>query len=435
MQAPTVSADLTEPAPPGQRHNIWLHAICLAAFLPFIQALVTWDYDGRMTDGWFALRHFSFPAILGEIFIIIIAARQGMMPGKYIAALTKPAKILMLLWAGLAIISSMIVTDNRVSSILTLARFMLHGLFFVSLLHLIMQAAAFSVLKWLKIICAGISAYVGILIIFALTVPDSANFPWMLRMPSATNIRQIANIIAIPAMAPIAIMLFGKGERKWLYALIIFLLTAFIAWSGSRGALFGITGAAIGALLLLRRLPNIRSLAATVLAFATGLLSSLALPLPTGSFGLFRFADKLQTPGQVTSGRMEIWIDTFSEILKSPWIGHGSGRFNANMHQLYGIDFNHPHNFILQFAYDWGIIGALAFLVLLAIFAIEIIRKASQNRLAGFAGLAGFIALLLIGLVDGAFFYPLTIMMAIAILAPLFANPHIGLINKDEYQK
>ncbi|NJM50772.1 MAG: O-antigen ligase family protein [Sphingomonadales bacterium] len=399
--------------------TVWKTAIWLTAFLPFIQAIVTWDYDGRMEGMWFALRHYSFPAIIGEIAIIMIAIRSGMLPSTYMKSLSKTAMAALLLWAIFALFSSLFIADNRAVSMMTLIRFALHGLFLAALIHMVRQARLFSPIQWLLAIMAGILAYIAVLTLFALTIPDPANFPWMQRLPSATNIRQIANIIAIPAIAPFALLFFSNGKHKWSYAAAIFALTLFIAWSGSRGALFGMVTGTIGALILMRRIPAYSSIAAATASFFCALLASLALSLPTGSFGLFRFANKAQ---DITSGRVEIWINTITEIGKSPWTGHGAGSFNVNMHALHGIDFNHPHNFILQFAYDWGIVGGAAILLLLALFGLTIVRSAAKAPLTGFAALAGFLTLLTISMVDGALFYPLTIMMVLAMVAPVFIS-------------
>ncbi|MFC4291799.1 O-antigen ligase family protein [Sphingorhabdus arenilitoris] len=375
-----------------------------------------------MTGGWFAMRHFSIPAMIGEICVIVIALRCGMLPSKFISAMGKSAKLLLGVWAILAIFSSLVIAQDHATSLLTLLRFMLHGLFLAALIHLIRNGKGFDPNIWFLIITAGILGYIMTLTAFALTVPDPANFPWMLRLPSATNIRQIANIIAIPALAPFALLFFGNDKYRWRYGAAIFLITMFIAWSGSRGALFGMVTGILASLFIMRKCPALRQLAAAAICFLGGLAASLTLPLPNASFGLFRFADKLQAPGNVTSGRMEIWMNTITEIGRAPWAGHGAGTFNANMNAAYGIDFNHPHNFILQFTYDWGVIGAASAGGLMILFMLAILKRSSKTPLSGYAGLAGFLTLITIAMVDGALFYPLTIIMALTMVAPIFVT-------------
>jgi len=415
------SAENIKEAAPDSRSNVWLHAIWLVAFLPFIQAIITWDYDGRMTDGWFALRHFSFPAILGEIIVIVMALRGGMLPSAWIARLSSIVKILLAICGLAALASTLLVAENSAGSALIISRYLIHILFLATLVSLIRQARTFSPAKWLRAIAIGMLAYVGVLVIFAITIPDPENFPWMLRMPSATNIRQIANNLAIPAVAPIALLLFHKGKGTWFNALAVFATVCFISWTGSRGALASILVCSFLALLIVRKMPDFRALAITCGSIFLGMAASLSIPSPAASFGLFRFVSKVQTPENITSGRLEMWQNTFIEITKSPWLGYGSGSYNGHMRELYGFDFNHPHNFILQFAYDWGIFGSAAVTALLVILGISIARRARQNMLAGFAAIAAFLAMIMTALIDGALFHPLTIILPIAVLAPIFA--------------
>jgi O-antigen ligase len=318
--------------------------------------------------------------------------------------------------------ASLINADNRLDSVFSLSRFIVHGLFFAAIVHLIRNANSFSDSYWLKIIAIGITGYVALLSIFALVVPDPENFEWALRMPSATNIRQIANIIAIPAAAPIALLLFGNRIPKYQSATIVFALTAFIAWSGSRTALFAILVSTVAALIFVRTMPNIRALASLIGSFAAGLGFSMLLPAPSPMFGLLRMFNKFQDTDNISSGRVQFWFDTFAEVSKNPWLGYGSGRFRANMNELYGISFNHPHNFILQFSYDWGVFGAVSAFALIALLMTIIWKRAPAHPLSGFAAAAGCLTLLAIAMVDGAFFYPLTIIAAICLTAPIVAS-------------
>ena len=97
------------------------------------------------------------------------------------------------------------------------------------------------------------------------------------------------------------------------------------------------------------------------------------------------------------------------------------------MRELYGFDFNHPHNFILQFAYDWGIFGSAAVTALLVMLGVSIARRARQHVLAGFAATSGiWLAMIMTALIDGALFHPLTIILPIAILAPVFMPQRAG---------
>ncbi len=400
----------------------WRRYVWIIALLPLLQAIISWDLDGELTAMQYAVRHLSIPAIAGELLIIAIAMNSGGSIRKLWRPIPLTVKLIAVSWFIFAMAASLLNADNRLDSVFSLSRFFVHGLFFAAIVHLIKNAASFSESYWLKIIAISIAGYVALLSIFALVVPDPANFEWALRMPSATNIRQIANIIAIPAAAPIALLLFGNRIPKYQSATIVFALVAFIAWSGSRTALFAILVSTVAALIFVRTMPQMRALASLVGSFAAGLGFSMLFPAPSPMFGLLRMFDKFQDTDNISSGRVQFWFDTFAEVSKNPWLGYGSGRFRANMNELYGISFNHPHNFILQFSYDWGVFGAAAAIALIALLMTIIWKRAPADPLSGFAAAAGCLTLLSIAMVDGAFFYPLTIIAAICLAAPIVAS-------------
>lgn len=57
-----------------------------------------------------------------------------------------------------------------------------------------------------------------------------------------------------------------------------------------------------------------------------------------------------QSSGDISNGRIIIWQTVAKDILKSPILGHGLSTTQYNLGIIY------PHNFILQFLYDGGII-------------------------------------------------------------------------------
>lgn len=402
--------------------NGWPKYIWLIALLPFFQTLVTWDFDGDLSGLQYALRHLSIPALTGEIIFLLYSLRSAFSPWNTARQMPLPVQALLGIWIAFAVSASVFQHDDKPASLLAASRFGLHMCFLAAMVHYIKRSQTPDISRWLNAISVGIICYIAALTIFALCVPEPATFKWATRLPSATNIRQIANIVAIPAAAPIALLLFGNERHRRASALWLTIIVTFLAWSGSRTALFAVIISIFSAMIFMRALPKAKSLAVLAACFATGLLASLPLPTPTSAFGLFRMLDKMQEQDNVSSGRVEFWMNTIGEISKHPWLGYGSGRFRQNMHEIHGTDFNHPHNFILQFTYDWGIFGAAAILSLLLYLLWTIIKRAPSNPLAGFVALLGISILCAIAMVDGAFFYPLTIIAAIILTAPILAH-------------
>jgi hypothetical protein len=330
-------------------------------------------------------------------------------------------KVTIFIWIVFATMASLLPMQNNIISLISMSRYILHGFFFAALFHMLSYEKDLNKTNLLQTISIGMFSYISLLLIFCLTVPDPVKFDWVIRMPSATNIRQIANLIAIPAAAPIALLLFGKKSHQPQSTVIIFCIIMFIAWSGSRTALLAIVLSIFAALIFVRTIPKIMSLTLLIASILMGLVTSLFLPIPSPAFGLLRIFDRMQDTDNLSSGRVQFWFDTVTEISKRPW-GYGSGRFRNNMNELYGTDLNHPHNLILQFTYDWGIFGAAAILTLLACLLWTIWKKAPSDPLTGFAAAAGLLTLCAISMVDGAFFYPLPIISAIILVTPILVN-------------
>ena len=402
-----------------------MFALWLTAMLPCLQALATWDMDGRLSPQAFALRHLSLPVLAGELLIIWLAARESMSIGDIVSRIPKIASVLLVIWIFVAIITALIEPNQRAISVFITARYLTHGLFFAALLSLYNNAPGLSTERWLQILALGAAAYVTALVIFCLIIPNREVFQWALRIPSATNIRQIGYYVAIFTVAPLTLLLFGADKYSWRYGLCITGLVAFISWSGSRGALIGLIAGSLVSLVFIKKRPSRNALLATGGYMFSGMGLSIFLPAPTPAFGIFRILSSVQGNSDISSGRLDVWLKTIDHIRTGPFFGHGSGRFNWNMHEAYGMDFNHPHQFILQYVYDWGMVGGAAALLSLLVLAFATLRKARDHPLAGYAAISAIITTVGIAMIDGALFYPISIMLTLALVVPLFAKASV----------
>jgi O-antigen ligase len=404
----------------NQAPRTWLYAITLIAALPVFQTLMTWDFDGRLSPQAFAMRHFSIPAVIGELVVFYLAARAGLTIQAVFASLTKPVLVLLSIWAVFALIALFADSSGLVNASFILLRYTLHGFCLASLVFLLSKAERFDKITWLEAISIGGLAYAALLALFCVLVPDPDNFPWTPRIPSATNIRQIANNIGIMALAPISLLLAKEISRKWLYYLVFMLIMIFLAWTGSRATILGLlVGTSIAAAITFG-FTNARKIFGTLSVAIIGSFLSILLPMPNTEFGLVRmFTKSFGMGGRVSSGRDEVWIYTIQEIMKSPWIGYGSGRYTENMQRLYPIDINHPHNFVLQYVYDWGIIGGAAGLGLIVVLGFNIWQSTCQDRTLRFTAIAAYIATCSAAMIDSPLFHPLPIIVAITLIAPV----------------
>jgi O-antigen ligase len=399
----------------------WTIAIWLMAALPTIFVFSTWDYDGIQSSAAFAVRYLSLPITIGELCILLLAMRSSFSIGTTFRELSLVAKLLISIWALFAILAVILSGQPLPLLILTTIRYALHAVFLASCIHLATNADGADRNSGLSILAFGAVAYVGFLAIFAITVPNKADFPWMLRLPTGTNIRQIGYFAAIASVAPISLLLFGR-TKILLFSIVVTTLVAFTAWTGSRGALAGLfIGIAI-AVVAYAYLPKLSRAFALSGSVAGGLAISLLIPNPSPQFGLLRIASSMAQE-DVSNGRSILWNSTFTQILKAPWIGHGSGSFNQNMREIHGFDFNHPHQFLLQYVYDWGLIGGFAGALLLLLLYTSCLQRARQTRDAsGYAAVCVLSVTIVVAMIDGALFYPFSIFLALAIVACNFVN-------------
>lgn len=401
-----------------------LAGILLAA-AALVHFLATWDFDGQLAPQSFAIRHYSIPVVLIEFCVIWIAARDGISFRQIFSKISKLASALLGIWLIFAITALLADRNGLANSAITLVRYMLHGSAFVSLIYIISRNGAFDQKRWLEWFAIGGIFYVGAIALFSVTVAEPDKFPWMLRLPSATNIRQIGNNLGMLAVAPVALLLMNQGSTKWRYWLAVVAILSFMLWTGSRATLLGLAIGVSAGLAAVRSVMAVRNLLLLLTSSVAAAAVSLLFPIPHPAFGMFRMVDSIGAQEDVSSGRWEMWANTIEQITLSPWIGYGSGRYRENMQEIYGFDYNHPHNFVLQYVYDWGLIGGLAAATLLLLLGVWIWRSKASDPLSAFVAVTAYTTICVTAMIDSPLFHPLPIVIAIALISPLLAKPAV----------
>ena len=62
-------------------------------------------------------------------------------------------------------------------------------------------------------------------------------------------------------------------------------------------------------------------------------------------------------------GRSEVWATTWHSYLTSPYIGHGAGTADSLITRVYSGSIGHPHNDYLGLLHDYGLLGAVLWVV------------------------------------------------------------------------
>jgi O-antigen ligase len=420
MQSPMANHVAVSAESVQLRPRYWLHIILIIASVPFLQGLLTWSWDGQLSGGQALTRILSLGTVAAEMLILMIGIRGGFTLQPALARAPRPVKILLAIWFLSAVTAMMIGHGSLLIPAFILLRYILICMAFAAMVHILKEAPDYDLHKWFAILMAGGGVYLISLIFFALLVPEPLVFPWGSGLPSATNIRHIGNYLAILAIAPTALFLIGGNKWNWPALAALTAMVTFIAWSGSRAAILGLIICTIAGWFFTRPHVPYKKLLALGGSYAGGLALSLVIPNPSATFGLFRFFGTLQPGVDSSSGRIEIWQNTITQILQQPWLGHGAGRFSANMGKLYGYDLDNPHNFALQYLYDWGIMGGGAALALLAWLGLLIYRARHNQPIVVFSAIAGYAILLFIGQLEGMLYHPLKMLLVMAMIAPVF---------------
>lgn len=148
----------------------------------------------------------------------------------------------------------------------------------------------------------------------------------------------------------------------WHAAVIVGWWMLFFLYA-SRG---GMVGLAVGAILV-ATIYKRNAVAWLGLAVSTACIgwiwSHLIVPRPWNTAtGLTDALDR----GVSTSGRTEIWVAAMDSALAHPILGLGPGRF-ASPELIARFRVAHPHNFLLHWAVEWGMVSAILLAGLLGI--------------------------------------------------------------------
>ena len=394
--------------------------LCALSSLPLLTAMASLELDGVFAGWQVITRRFWLVPQLFEIATIIFALSQGCSPSAQIKALNLPVRLLVLLWfINLAIATAMAAQPQ--TAVLSAINWMIHGLFALSLWHLFKGWAANSANGIAATLPVGSAAF-GLLIIgFVSLVGIGSDYNWIFSLPGFTHIRHPGYFL-MPAIALCTWMIFNSSGRTKLY--YTFLLTinfGFTIWIGSRGPLIVYAGMLLPTVLLFAHVyrgAKFVSATSVTAALLGGILMSQTIPVPNyNNFNaLARFLNADASVDSFSSGRTELWCDTLKAISRQPFLGHGGNQFR---HQIPAArnSSNHPHNSILQFTYEWGLIGALAMFALIALGVAAMLRATMRDPERNLGLFFAGSSILLFSLIDGLLYYNLPIMLFLVCLA------------------
>ncbi len=224
------------------------------------------------------------------------------------------------------------------------------------------------------------------------------------RLVVSSNIRHFGHIIMLGCIYSSIKLL---TEKRQLSVIILTSITfATLVWLGGRGALlsYAITLLlAVGILKCAHRLVRQR----VVLLFSALALSlCISAPLNVYSWnGLNRLVYKdvqEMDLNSLSSGRIDLWKKSWALTVERPVLGHGAESYFFEAKTKY----RHPHNFILQFLVEYGVVGLVTALVGLAYLCyIGLASTLRECNSINLFCLASIVSLIIHGLVSGTLFY------------------------------
>jgi exopolysaccharide production protein ExoQ len=364
---------------------------------------------------WFELvRQLDLFFMLVELAVIVWARRGGFTYGAAFRALPRDIRWAVILFLATFWIGSVFVTNFTPYSIVRAGLWPVHLLFGAALWHLGGRTDASVVRRLIILLLAGYFAYLPFLAVHLLSAPDPSTLPlrqvvWTSSLPGYNSVRHFG--IELGALLAMLLGLVWRDPRfggaPVLGFAAIMLVGGAICWSGTRSAMFGVAGAVLMTLVLRRCVPNPVAVIVVLVALLLGGAASLFVLPPDAAFG-FRIMPGASS-GDYSSGRVQIWIDTFRLLVARPLTGWGEGSviwlvfFNET-------SFAHPHNMPLQMLVSWGAPAALA-----AFYLIARLWFTTQRRLAQHDWLLpiamAFDTLLIMSMVDGVFYHARMVML------------------------
>ena len=341
----------------------------IVGFTPVLAGLLFTTYGYHVSPAWAeGLRQLDAPFILVELTVVFWARHAGMDYRAVFALLDRPARIAVLIFLSTFWLSSVFVSEHPAYSTLRAAYWIIHVAFGFAVFHLAGAISRAGLIRCGVAAVAGFVAFLPLIAIHFVSAPDPSQVRegqiiWSSAIPGCLSIRHLGIWTAMVLALAIG-TLWVRNEKQrdhWLTYVFIALATAVLFWSGTRGGVYGLAGALVVSLAIIRSAPPLRSLAFTGIAIGAGIfVSELWLP-PDGAFGFLSRAatgssDDLQA---VTSSRTVLWIAMVKAFIESPIIGVGEGA----VFWLTAIgDARHvqPHNAVVQMLSTWGLIASVA---------------------------------------------------------------------------
>ena len=403
--------------------NNWM--IALAAY-PMVRFLLLAEAPGEMSGFQLAERFMWLSIWPIELAIILTANSGSFSLGAALKSFGLRSRALLVVWIGALGLSSHLAPDPA-AALPRIIEWLMHAYAAISAWHLLSGSDASTVRQFDRFVrlTPWVTAAVGGLgLMLVYRIGLDSGYPFTTELPGFAHIRHTGYFFA-PAMVLAMAQVAASQRTSWQAMAALMLNTAFCLWFGSRGPVFGLACGLIVAFALFADFRKPATIARIGGATVAGAVASVVVPSPEGAGfnAVMRLFNSSADPTAFSSGRLKFWEEALAFIADRPVVGYGSGQFQ---HVVPVADnmFRHPHNFVLQVLFDWGLVGGGAFLALLALAFAAALRGGRRGTARGQLGIFGAASMIGFALLDGIFFYPYTIFVTAVVL--ILALPRAG---------
>jgi len=286
-------------------------------------------------------------------------------------------------------------------------------LFFFLVLFMKSYPSFFYYVVWVKIIAILIASVFFVNIIISADAGVYKNIA--IDPPIYRNIRHYNYDLMCAIGGLVFLYVSGKISKSWFFCICLFLCFMSL-WTGGRGQLVALFIFMV--LIFASRLYEVFwFFVLSVLFSVFVLVISDNTFLLSGQLEKTLFSEGLN---RVSSGRLDIWVDSFNFANKSFFTGYGADSFRG-----YGIGPSfilHPHNSIIQFFFEYGVWG----LVLFSAFFLWLMSLCFQCILFDKFSCVDkvlssiIVVMLLYSLVDGIFYHAAPFSFFVSLVSALF---------------
>lgn len=374
--------------------------------------VIPWDFGADSTAYRAFMRDNMLPATTVEFLFVLMAMARGFSPFAAVRLLPKTTQIgLSMLVIG-SLWTTIVVAVYPAMAVIGLIKLFTHLMFGLAFAH---QMATWNHAQRDQIWVAIGIGVIGFCMLWGANIVfyHPVGNDWARLVPTLTNVRWAglyALAIFCAGVGMIRKCVDGETDQCSFALAILFgaIGIAISIWTGTRAAAGAIFIATIVSAFIL---PVWRQL--LVIAVCSAIIGSTvgaSLPVVHPYYGMIRMAGAMAPAlnGDVSSGRVYIWIDMFGKITHRPLIGWGFDQFRYSFPEG-TTRIRHPHNGLMQLIYSSGFMGLIAAAMIAFSFVRSITKKITERyQYASVVFVAGACAY---GLFDGFFYFTYPVMI------------------------